>query len=409
MQIFYPQPQKWGYSYFKDPANEMYIQNYTSAGLPNGNPSKTTYTSAFALMLRRDKRSSNPIVYVLPQRVPWRRPSSYVRTAIQCRYDQGDYWRKHPVTGVPIRHWYGLGPQVGTTQAFGPHISASYEAILSSNTLNRLNTEVLLKLKDMKVNFGEAIAEMRSTVRGVSSTASQVVTGLLAARRGNWAGVAKALRVKPKSLANGGTFSERWLEYQFGWMPLLSDIKGGYDLFNEGLHNRGLIFSATRSYSDTVEFSTQNANWDIEGESTVQGRVKIYAAVDNAKLSALTSLGLADPLQVAWALVPYSFVVDWFMPVGNLLEAIGATRGLTFVGGFTSVRVTSSSRWKYIPEAQLGGVYEGDGFTGASSVEAYSRTAMSTWPMPSLYVKSPFSMSHLTSAGALLRQLFKSK
>jgi hypothetical protein len=38
------------------------------------------------------------------------------------------------------------------------------------------------------------------------------------------------------------------------------------------------------------------------------------------------SLGLADPLSVAWELTPWSFVVDWFLPVGDYLNARGALR-----------------------------------------------------------------------------------
>jgi hypothetical protein len=32
------------------------------------------------------------------------------------------------------------------------------------------------------------------------------------------------------------------------------------------------------------------------------------------------SLGLLDPLSVAWEILPWSFVVDWFYPVGTFLD-----------------------------------------------------------------------------------------
>jgi hypothetical protein len=38
-------------------------------------------------------------------------------------------------------------------------------------------------------------------------------------------------------------------------------------------------------------------------------------------ISVARSLGMVDPLQVAWEIVPYSFVVDWFLPVGSFLSA----------------------------------------------------------------------------------------
>jgi hypothetical protein len=44
--------------------------------------------------------------------------------------------------------------------------------------------------------------------------------------------------------------------------------------------------------------------------------------------------GLKDPLSVAWELLPYSFVADWFIPIGDFLQARGLSQALT--GSFVS-------------------------------------------------------------------------
>lgn len=407
MSIYYTGPKIWGQSYIRNPANALTTINYNTSGVETSR-STQNYTSAFTLYYRRDKHSNNPIVYVTPQRVPWRRPSSYIRTLIRMEYDESTYTRMQ-MNGFPSRTWTGRGQNVATSSVLGPHISAALAAIIDSNTRNRLNTEVLNKLQDQKVDFGTALAEMRSTVSGVASTFGQGVRAVLAAKHGNWAGVAKALRVKPKSLASGGAFSERWLEYQFGWMPLFADLHGGYELIHQGLREKGLLMSASRSYNDSVEFGSSSTNWEIKGRSSIQSRVKLHAAVNNAAIANLAQWGFLNPAQIAWELVPYSFVVDWFMPVGNLISACGATRGLSFVGGFSSTRVSSECEWTYYPERSSSYRYEGEGFSGRCWCESYDRTAMSTFPMPSIYFKSPFSTSHVTSALALLRQLIKSR
>jgi hypothetical protein len=38
--------------------------------------------------------------------------------------------------------------------------------------------------------------------------------------------------------------------------------------------------------------------------------------------------GLTDPASVAWELIPFSFVADWFVPIGDTLRAIHAARTL---------------------------------------------------------------------------------
>ncbi len=55
--------------------------------------------------------------------------------------------------------------------------------------------------------------------------------------------------------------------------------------------------------------------------------------VDSPKLN-----GLTDPSSVLWELTPWSFVIDWFIPIGNYLNARGlaqATTG-TYVYSWTS-------------------------------------------------------------------------
>jgi hypothetical protein len=47
-------------------------------------------------------------------------------------------------------------------------------------------------------------------------------------------------------------------------------------------------------------------------------------------------LGVINPLAIAWELYPFSFVIDWFVPIGSVLTAATATAGLEFVSGHTT-------------------------------------------------------------------------
>lgn len=44
--------------------------------------------------------------------------------------------------------------------------------------------------------------------------------------------------------------------------------------------------------------------------------VSYIEEVDTVKLS-----GLTDPASIVWERIPYSFVVDWFLPIGNFLQS----------------------------------------------------------------------------------------
>jgi hypothetical protein len=122
--------------------------------------------------------------------------------------------------------------------------------------------------------------------------------------------------------------------------------------------------------------------------------------------SILHQIGLINPAEVAWALVPFSFVVDWVLPIGNVLEALSARLGLTFVDGYYGLRVETSSTASKLAREVSGYTQIGESSTSVSgSLLFYKREKMISLPWPAPYIKSPFSSTHLANAAALLRSL----
>lgn len=65
-------------------------------------------------------------------------------------------------------------------------------------------------------------------------------------------------------------------------------------------------------------------------------RVKLWLKISNPQLSQLQQLGLTNPALVAWELVPFSFVFDWFISVGQYLQGITALHGVTILKAMQS-------------------------------------------------------------------------
>jgi hypothetical protein len=59
------------------------------------------------------------------------------------------------------------------------------------------------------------------------------------------------------------------------------------------------------------------------------------------EMSAARQMGLANPTTIIWERIPWSFVVDWFIPIGTYLDLIGQ---VPFMKG--RWLVTKSIRWK---------------------------------------------------------------
>lgn len=206
---------------------------------------------------------------------------------------------------------------------------------------------------------------------------------------------------------------DKWLELQYGWKPLMSDVYGALHHLqkrnryqNPYVNVRGL---ASDSAESTLVRSDSIGN-TYQAKFLHEQRVETFLTygLTNPVLAELSSLGLINPLEIVWELTKYSFVVDWFLPIGSWLSSLTADTGYSFVTGGQSVRshckfagshsVSDNSSWTTTSHAGL--LYAGRG-------RSWYRTCYQSSPFPGLYVKSPLSTSHVANALALLAQSFR--
>lgn len=277
---------------------------------------------------------------------------------------------------------------------------------VSTNTVNRLKTELMVKVGDRKVSYGEALAESRQTISMIARAAIKLFQAYKAARALKWAKVAKILGVSRVGLPKGATFAQGWLAYHFGWLPLASDIHASAVIAQDGLRKKDQILSATRVITVTANPGGSHDTWsEVNRSGTLRNVGKVYFKLSDSHLAYANQVGFINPLEVAWALVPASFIVDWFLPINNFLEAFSARAGLTFLGGYTGHYAEVSLRLGGLTRQILGWeqVFAEGSVTGVGMV--YRREPLGSFPMPAIYWKSPLSSTHSAHAIALYSTL----
>lgn len=124
------------------------------------------------------------------------------------------------------------------------------------------------------------------------------------------------------------------LEYDYGWKPLLNDIHSAVKIveapYPESFEIR--VGTRTRNWVPNVHTGYGYVGW-LSTHSTVMGA---QMRVSNPALYAATSAGLTNPLSVAWELVPFSFMVDWFIPIGAAINSLTDLLGVELSGEFTT-------------------------------------------------------------------------
>lgn len=216
---------------------------------------------------------------------------------------------------------YYRPPPYGNEWVYDPNFFWSIPAFslqFDSNDDLRLQNKLLDRVKGHSFNLGVAAGEGHQTVRLVESNLRKLGRAALALRKGDFATAARQLGARPKGTRlKPSDISGRWLELQYGWMPLLGDVYESAKAF-EAISNgpRHTTVSASRRKVVTRTVTTV-ALLLQKVEETYQRTIK-YEMYE--ELSFTRQLGLQDPLSVAWELTPWSFVVDWFIPIGSYLE-----------------------------------------------------------------------------------------
>lgn len=312
---------------------------------------------------------------------------------------------------------------VGRMINVGEDLSNDSSAIDRVSINNQALNNSLKSLKQMKVNLGVAFGERKQTSRLILGTAGRIANALRSLRRGNLAGVAQALGVTQKSVRStvgkpsGSRFTpsralaREWLALQYGWKPLLSDVYGAAESLARLSDERRVRITVSKS-GRWFKRHTLHDFWNVPATRIEQGRYTrkyVYVFSHSSEvLQDLSAFGVTNPASVAWELLPWSFVFDWFIPLGEYIDTWDATLGLTFQKGCR----TTFEKWRVTYRCNgvrvLGGIrYD---MLGAASREQVSceRVALSNFPAANLPNLSPYiTVNRGASTVALLHQRLK--
>jgi len=264
---------------------------------------------------------------------------------------------------------------------------------------NESTTKALLDIADQKAGIGEDLATFRQTQRMLAPPASSLLGGLQAMARDK--AMRKYLTRSYHDLLKHGVsrkIAEKYLEYIYGFKPLMNDIYGIIAVMKER-GNKTLLLSGEGTSVQQCQpvaapyngVNTWSELVEITEEATVHCKIWGRIDPDSAGLRTLNSLGLLNPISLTWELIPWSFVVDWFLPIGSVLQALTAPAGLIFVDGSVSVRnnLTGIYEYRYTYYDSKATVNNNAG--GNIQYEGYKRETLGTWPIPGFWASTnPF-------------------
>lgn len=301
----------------------FHIEDYKVVFRPTGQVvSQGTATHPFHYRrYQRPQSSSSP---VRPDKT--RRPTNWETNWRNVREPLGSFTQKD--TEFAIIQSTGQVLHDSVPEAV---ISDSLEALLQNARLAALAQAV-----EKSTQLNAALAQCRDTVALARRYVTGVSGGLLSAwnraRRqwepGDLAPATLAEAVRGLTQKHWREYPNEYLAYLYGVAPLGDDLANGLDRLSsyrlKGYSLSMLLKKTLRTRETRVEQWNAYCGQGVNPVTATVDRQLIARAVYRFDVPSwyLDTSPTLSPFSTAWELTRYSFVLDWFLPVGSWLQAL---------------------------------------------------------------------------------------
>jgi hypothetical protein len=243
---------------------------------------------------------------------------------------------------------------------------------------------IRLKIQDVSANLSSSIAEWKKAHEGFVFFAKEMLR------------IKRAIKSRRRgSVLNFCDVSATHLAVHFGIKPLVQDLYNVVEKFNNA---KPVIRVHAKAKSlNTWDYS--NYGYQTIGVWTNTDYVTAYVTPKDH-----TGIDLGNPIEWAWELIPFSFVVDWALPVGNYLTALFALQQVDVL----AVCVSHRRKFKgdYLVDLSYWPSNNGMGEPGSVEYTRHWREVPNGIPLPALpKFDLTDSLLALRHAVALLHQL----
>lgn len=259
--------------------------------------------------------------------------------------------------------------------------SASDRSRLEQTAMNK----AIARFMDGKQQLGADFAERQKTISMIGGRVIQAYKILKLVKQGKLGKAVKILKGGREPASK--KIAKLRLEFAYGWAPLAGTIHDLCDREFPPLPELYISEKVTRPFS--------RSSGTRETDGSIRAGCSFLAVMNSPLVASAEKLGLTNPASIAWEVVPFSFIVDWFIPISSYIQSLTAFSGFTIKD-----KCLSYSERLYCSNIAK----TGEGRT--KILKTWHRSVHIDLVMRP-YPKNPFSTGHVLNALALIRALRK--
>lgn len=282
-------------------------------------------------VIKSDRNAANPMT-VTVKKVEGTQPLN----GFLMRRQFNSWWRNYPMGHSGFVNTLNIPPQAYDVVILDP---SDFEYQVQQRAL----TKLWKKVRQTQYQFQGIVffGEIHQTVQMMLNPMGKLKKGLL--------DYLNALKHRKRGVTRKSDLkrilSDTWLEFSFGWGPLAMDVRDAAVALARVTNNieRPIVKVYAREVADNKPVNNGTLNVDGISYDTTRREHKEFQVVYycRVQLSEMSEQAIEDRAggvvklsgfdwrswaPSAWELIPWSFLVDYFSNVGDLIEAVSTDR-----------------------------------------------------------------------------------